>query len=786
MKKKDVPPKNGNGGIKEGFKAGDVVEWTDDGIKLVKKNNLDISEEQKTPLEVQSEEIETRLNKEELDLYDLTKELEALKNAKTEPQNEPEKETEDKKDINQNTEEPTDEEKILAIKAKIENTEELNDKEKIKEEDKKNRAYKIYQERGEKPGDEKSDWHQAEKELREENILAIKNKIQNTEEGKDKNTEEKSQPFSKEVLLGLETSTKEAREAYFEFKNNKPKIKESFWGKTKNQEEIELYEDKLWDLEDNYTQAKKEQIKYILNRSETEKAKEFLENGIVLDKEQEAREFIFQEKELQKANDLENGPLSARMIKGVSNGIKYWEEIGNNENDKKIIRILKKTGKTLAAVAIIGGAGAAVVSSFAAVGVGTAAAVTGGYFAKRIGMAVGFSSGIAILPDSLKPIAGKLMIGLSMTSIAGAAGFGVSKLGSIATKKWWSEEAIAKKSEENIRKMEINLETVETNFEELEEEAEKIIKEAEKKRVYRRLLAGTLALGTSVAFLEVTGHNMDTKAAEVKHNEEVKHQAEIKNQQNELKHQAEIKHQEEVKSQTEIKQNTQGGQNTQNTENNNTNSNVEQNTNMDAVVHKGEGVETVFIRQIENNPELAKELGYSGDVNDTQALHAFAGHEAHVIAIKEGYVDNAGHEIRVAKADTIAYEIRTENGHSMVDEKTIGGEILETHHEGDKFGEHTSKYEYNETKEHISTLNNNEHPAPDSTLLQNQTDPTIAGENNSLLHHQTDPTQNQTDPTKNPEQSVEQHNKQEQIKIERQNIIDKNWPKNHVICVRKI
>ena len=118
----------------------------------------------------------------------------------------------------------------------------------------------------------------------------------------------------------------------------------------------------------------------------------------------------------------------------------------------------------------------------------------------------------------------------------------------------------------------------------------------------------------------------------------------------------------------------------------------------DATVHKGEGVEHAFIRQIENNQELAKELGFKGDPSDTKVLHEFAGREAHIIAIKEGYVDNAGHEVRVAEADKIAYEIKIEDGHILVEEKTIGGEILETHHEGDKFEEKVDKYESSYTK----------------------------------------------------------------------------------------
>jgi hypothetical protein len=62
-----------------------------------------------------------------------------------------------------------------------------------------------------------------------------------------------------------------------------------------------------------------------------------------------------------------------------------------------------------------------------------------------------------------------------------------------------------------------------------------------------------------------------------------------------------------------------------------------------ALVQKGDGVENVFIRQLEaNNGALAAKMGWtSGD------LHEFAQHQAHEIASKTGYFQN-GHEVRLA------------------------------------------------------------------------------------------------------------------------------------------
>ena len=120
----------------------------------------------------------------------------------------------------------------------------------------------------------------------------------------------------------------------------------------------------------------------------------------------------------------------------------------------------------------------------------------------------------------------------------------------------------------------------------------------------------------------------------------------------------------------------------------------------DLIVHKGEGIEHSFIRQIEHDEELAKTLGWDGK----EDLHHFAGHEAHVLALKEGYVDNNGHEVRVAEADKVAYQIRMENGHPVIDERTVDGHVVESHHEGDKLEEdgQIQKYEYIQSKEHLA------------------------------------------------------------------------------------
>ncbi|MCX6781926.1 MAG: hypothetical protein NTW66_02305 [Candidatus Magasanikbacteria bacterium] len=53
-------------------------------------------------------------------------------------------------------------------------------------------------------------------------------------------------------------------------------------------------------------------------------------------------------------------------------------------------------------------------------------------------------------------------------------------------------------------------------------------------------------------------------------------------------------------------------------------------------VHKGDGLERVLQRQLKMNPEA---LGFKGDLNDQQAIQRWAGHEASVIAQKQGLAD---------------------------------------------------------------------------------------------------------------------------------------------------
>ncbi len=138
--------------------------------------------------------------------------------------------------------------------------------------------------------------------------------------------------------------------------------------------------------------------------------------------------------------------------------------------------------------------------------------------------------------------------------------------------------------------------------------------------------------------------------------------------------------------------------------------------NANAVVYQGQGVEHTFIKQIDANPKLAEQLGFKGDTSDTAALHKFAGQEAHKIADKMGYIGENGQEVRITEANKIAFELKVENGHPVVIEKTLDGKIIETYdkEEGYEFGKNP-----NNQYEKISTA----HHQPEQVVQEHHTTP---------------------------------------------------------------
>ncbi len=118
--------------------------------------------------------------------------------------------------------------------------------------------------------------------------------------------------------------------------------------------------------------------------------------------------------------------------------------------------------------------------------------------------------------------------------------------------------------------------------------------------------------------------------------------------------------------------------------------------NPEAVVHNRQGITQAFAAQMKDNPALAKELGFDGDLNNSRDIAKFTKE----LAVKTGYINaETGAEVRVAEADKVAYELRVENGKIVVDEKLVAsGKVIESHTEdteGAKFGSSkASEYEY--------------------------------------------------------------------------------------------
>jgi hypothetical protein len=77
------------------------------------------------------------------------------------------------------------------------------------------------------------------------------------------------------------------------------------------------------------------------------------------------------------------------------------------------------------------------------------------------------------------------------------------------------------------------------------------------------------------------------------------------------------------------------------------------------IVHAGQGVEHALIRQLMANPSTA---GFQGNSEDKSELKQWAGHEAHILALKAGYIGSKfGEEIRVRHPDAMAYVIEKDS-----------------------------------------------------------------------------------------------------------------------------
>jgi len=254
-----------------------------------------------------------------------------------------------------------------------------------------------------------------------------------------------------------------------------------------------------------------------------------------------------------------------------------------------------------------------------------------------------------------------LSFALSGGTVAGiaATGIAVRKLsGYILDKKIKAREQEMKDLSGRI-KDDYNPEILANNLGKIGEDYEQMVKSLKWLKRTKGIINGAATIGAGIATMTVLTHNAEIKA-EANHETQLKHDTE-------LKHEAEIKHQEELKAKI-----------------------TEQIKIKDATVHQGQGITQAFATQMRANPELAHKLGFTGDLDNPKDM----AHFTRELAIKTGFMDKGGHEVRVAQVDKVAFELKMENGHAVVEEKTVGGETLGIHHEGDKFGEEINKYEY--------------------------------------------------------------------------------------------
>jgi hypothetical protein len=126
--------------------------------------------------------------------------------------------------------------------------------------------------------------------------------------------------------------------------------------------------------------------------------------------------------------------------------------------------------------------------------------------------------------------------------------------------------------------------------------------------------------------------------------------------------------------------------------------------NENAIIHKGEGVTDAFAKQLKADPELAKKLGFTDNLDDKHDLARFTKQ----LAMDTGYIDEKGNEIRVLGVNKTAYVLGidandkptvSENEWSKMPNGTHGWMGTEDHTNGTIFeGKKHDTYEYIDDK----------------------------------------------------------------------------------------
>ena len=210
-------------------------------------------------------------------------------------------------------------------------------------------------------------------------------------------------PDSPEIIA-LKVVNEKARESYFFNKKILPETKSPHYDSSKA---------RLTEKENTYRDTKKAIIEKFKAEGPEGKIK--------------AQEFLLGEVELKIKNDLENLSLGKqdweRIKSGVSKGIEWFENVGNDPKDSKTIRFWKKTTKTLASIALISGASVGTVFVASTVG-GTALATTisgsvVSFVLQRAIVATAFSTATSKLVGLLPPKGQKVASNILTPAILG-------------------------------------------------------------------------------------------------------------------------------------------------------------------------------------------------------------------------------------------------------------------------------------------------------------------------------------------------------------------------------
>lgn len=459
---------------------------------------------------------------------------------------------------------------------------------------------------------------------------------------------------------------------------------------------------------------------------------------VEIEKAQKLEE-LCQAAEEKRQTEFENGPLSLRMKKNVMNGLSKWENYGQNETGWQGFK--HRMTKTTVNLALVGAISLISVDALVKHASVTATALGTGSltsrFMTRIATGLGLGSAMDLsskkIPDKVKkwlPIAISTGVAIAFTGFgvvaaaAGAsawAGIEISK----KIKGFNTDEKINDKKEiakQNLFEKYQNEEGLinEDRVADFETEYRKLIIKYENRVIWGKALDEGVkifaASAISTAATVGAGYSRDYASHHTTTIENMKHeQNQTENNQSETKS-------ENIKSPEQSKDEISNNTNEAKTDSTDEISKDQHHTNETllkaeddkvaaaqaaeaevkhqaeqikvAMVHKGGSYERSFIHQIEADHKLATDLGYKGDVDNTKALHEFAGKEAHILAIKTGLVGNHGEQSGILEAEKIAPIIKVDNGCVSIEDTALDGKIINVHNEGDTFGQHLSKNEY--------------------------------------------------------------------------------------------